>query len=696
MKDLSEQHTDELQFAAPVAKFPAFMRQGLSSQRALRQQIEELQETLADIQAIGGDDVARKTRRMIAELDAFAPAITFIGQVKSGKTTLVNALAGHPGLLPADVNPWTSVVTSLHMGHPRAEGSPAASFTFFDAGEWDHLVENGGRIGELSERTGADKEAERLRVQIAEMREKTKARLGRKFEMLLGQTHTYQTLADDLIQRYVCLGDDFETASARDRQGQFADITRSAELYLDAPHLPYAMTFRDTPGLNDTFMMREQITIKSIRDSRICCVVLSAHQALNAVDMGIIRMISNVKSRQIVIYVNRIDELAAPHRDIPEIRDSLTKTLSEATDGQTPQILFGSAAWAEAALRDTVADLPDASIAALEDYGSFSEIDGIETMEERAAVWALSGLPSLMNAFGERIEEGAGAKTVTGVRKRAANIVSGLRASSSIVTLRANGDTIKNLSVEEVGAVMNHIEERANQRLIQALDEVFASFEARVDQAQNRYVSRALDALLRHFEHNGDSEVWSYNADGLRMLMRSGYQVMGARFKKQVKAVLESTATDMTLAYGKMFNVTQEHFEVQTPSLPELPQPVTLAQMIVLDAKTSWWKSWWGQRKGWRQFADGFRELIEAETETMVHDLKVKQVADIRTLAHETLNEFIDEQRSVLIDIYSKSQVSIEDLHGLFGVTSQEEREELFDIIFEELDLDTEELGEAA
>ena len=695
MKDLGAE--DEA-IANERPAWPQFMQQGIEPLVDLREQFEELKETLADIEAIGGKNVARKIQNMSAELDAFAPAVTFIGQVKSGKTTLVNALSGRPGLLPADVNPWTSVVTSLHLGHPRPEDAPAATFTFFNDDEWDRLVENGGRIGELSERTGADKEAERLRAQIAEMREKTKARLGRKFELLLGQTHTYQYMADDLIQRYVCLGDDFETASAQNRQGQFADITRSAELYLDAPHLPCALTLRDTPGMNDTFMMREQITIRSIRDSKICCVVLSAHQALNAVDMGLIRLISSVKARQVVIFVNRIDELAAPHKQIPEIRESLQGTLSNREDPEGPQIIFGSGMWADAALTNRVSELPAASITALEDYGSYADIADLDDMNERAAVWALSGVPALYEALGERIAESTGAKAMEDVRKRAANVVSGLRSSSSIVALRAESDEIKTMSPSEINVLLSHIEERSKARLSASLDEVFATFGDRVEQAQARYISRAIDALLQHFEKNGQEQVWSYSADGLRMLMRTAYQVMRSKFDKHVSLVLEETSEELTEAYGKIFNITAENFSVETPGVPDLPPPVTLAQMIVLDIKTSLWKSWWAKHKGWRAFSDGFRELIAAETAPMVHDLKVVQVDEIRELAEDTLADFLEEQRSVLTDICEKAEINMEDLDGLFGVNSQKEREELFDIIFDELGLDNieDDLGDDA
>ncbi len=80
--------------AEPVSRtLPEFTKLGTAPLQGLRQDIEDLQETLADIQAIGGDAVSRKIRLMQHELDGFAPAVTFIGQIKSGKTTLVNAMA---------------------------------------------------------------------------------------------------------------------------------------------------------------------------------------------------------------------------------------------------------------------------------------------------------------------------------------------------------------------------------------------------------------------------------------------------------------------------------------------------------------------------------------------------------------------------------------------------------------------------
>jgi len=139
---------------------PDFARHGLEHMDAFAESMQNLEEALLDIESFGGQEAAKKADQLIHSVHEFEPSITMIGQIKSGKTSLVNAMAGRPDLLP--VNPWTSVVTSLHLNNVRQADDAVASFRFFDQGEWDFLVENGGRIGELSSRAGADDVAKSL------------------------------------------------------------------------------------------------------------------------------------------------------------------------------------------------------------------------------------------------------------------------------------------------------------------------------------------------------------------------------------------------------------------------------------------------------------------------------------------------------------------------------------------------------
>ncbi|MEL6586451.1 MAG: dynamin family protein [Pseudomonadota bacterium] len=663
---------------------------GLDAYHGYQADRAALAEVLMDIEAIGGDRIARKTAALRKDIYAFAPAITMIGQVKAGKTMLVNAMAGRPGMLPSDVNPWTSVVTSLHLGHPREDDAARAAFRFFDADEWDRLVKNGGRIGELAGRTGADREMEELRTQVAEMREKTRDRLGKRFELMLGQTHDYARFDESLIKRYVCMGDDFDAMSIEERQGQFADITRSAELWLDEGALPVPVTIRDTPGVNDTFMMREQITIRALRDSRTCVVVLSAHQALNTTDMGLIRLISTMKSRDVILFVNRVDELSDPATQIPEIEASLTATLEGQVEGTTPQVIFGSAYWATSVLDGSLDGMVPESAKALLDLASGQQGRALTGLPVQDIVWELSGLPALHAAIGDRLTQGPWARHLADLRRRAGNYVAGLRASSSVVTLHGTGDdgTVQKMPQADVDQLIAGIEGEARQGLETKLDSIFTKFSARVDQVHNSFLDRALAELLEHLEAHGDKAVWSYSPDGLRLLIRSAYQVMRRNFTRDVGGLYTTTATQLTAAYGRIFEVEATNFELAVPDVPETPQPTALAQTIALDLKTSWWKSWWGKRRGYRAFSQDFRALIEAETAPMVDELKIAQAEDIRARARHTLEEFLTEQRDVLTDMSAKSQVSIEELNGLFGVTAQEEREQLFEMLMDELDID--------
>ena len=679
-----EEVANEDGLAVPPKQLP-FMRLGLEKLDAFRDEVVDLEATLGDVVKLGGQDAEKKAARLIKQLRAFEPSITMIGQIKAGKTSLVNAMIGRPDLLPADVNPWTSVVTSLHLNAPLPDDAPTATFQFFSQGEWDHLVENGGRIGELSERAGADDELEKVRLQIAEMREKTKQRLGRKFELLLGQKHNYAELSDELVQRYVCMGDDFEDLDEDVQQGRFADITKSADLYLSADKIPMPICLRDTPGVNDTFMMREQITINALRDSRICVVVLSAHQALSSMDMGLIRLISNVKAREVVIFVNRIDELSDPGAQVPEIRDSILQTLADNNGPENPQVIFGSAYWANIALSEDLDDIVEDSAEAMYNWAEAALSAETAGMDTKELVWHLSGVPQLYRALSERIAEGPGAEILSASRKRALNLVGGVRASNAVVSMRLDGDTVEVMSGDKLKAHLAKLEEDSLNALDERLDIAFQQFGSRVDQSHKRFLDRALESLLQHLETNGEEEIWQYSPDGLRMLLRTSYQVMRRNVTSTCQDVYGNAAAELANTYRSAFGVDVENFTITPPSPPEIPAPVSLGQTIALDLQTSWWKGWWKRRKGYRAFASGFYDLIEAETAPIVDELKVRQADDIRAKAKAELKEFHAEQRAILEDISSKSEIAIDDLEDIFGITAQQERDELFDYIFEEL-----------
>ena len=78
---------------------------------ALRQQLRGCGQSLAGVLEPAGQALVREA---LGVLERHVCRIAVVGQIKSGKSTFINALIQDPTLLPTDVTPWTTAVTNLH------------------------------------------------------------------------------------------------------------------------------------------------------------------------------------------------------------------------------------------------------------------------------------------------------------------------------------------------------------------------------------------------------------------------------------------------------------------------------------------------------------------------------------------------------------------------------------------------------
>jgi hypothetical protein len=627
------------------------LKMGLDGLSGFVEERRGLETALENLARIGDETTAKMAGKLAQQLDALEPSVTMIGQVKAGKTSLVNAMVGWPGLLPADVNPWTSVVTSLHVSpRPFAEGDIRAAFRFFEPSEWDRLLEKGGRIGELAERAGHEAELEKVRRQVERMREKSRSRLGKRFELLLGQQHDYERFDEAMIERYVCLGDDFAgEGGAAEMQGRFADITKSADLYLHRPEFPMKLCIRDTPGVNDTFMMREQITIRAIRDSRICVVVLSAHQALSTVDMALIRLISNIRSREVVIFVNRIDELSDPANQVGEIRDSIRETLKKHDGPADAEIIFGSAHWANLAIADRLDELEPDSAAALLNWAE-SELEAGSADEAFVSdVWRLSGIPALYQALAARITEGVGKETLARAARSAMNLAQGVEASNEGQGPGKGAPARVKIERDQIARRADAIRAQSLAAFEAAFDAEIAGYHVRLDRSHRSFLERATASLIEHLDKHGEGAVWTYEATGLRLLLRSAYQVFGAKAQGAAKKAFGDAAAAFTALYGEAFDGLASDFAISAPPAAHIPAPVVIGQTIALDIQGNWWRNWWRRRRGYAAYAVEFYGMIEAETDPIVSDLKTVQAGAVKAEMRAILEGFLDDQREALL-----------------------------------------------
>ncbi|TMV11496.1 dynamin family protein [Arenibacterium halophilum] len=637
-----------------IALAPALgcLNAGLEPLAQLADQARSLEKSLDLLEQLAGETGQRSVIRLRDELAAFEPAITIVGQVKSGKTTLVNALAGWSDLLPADVNPWTSVVTSLHLMPGRQRQDVGARFQLMREEEWDRLLRKGGRLGELADRAGADTEMEKIRAQIEEMREKSRRRLGRKFELLLGQEHEYGYFDKNLLERYICLGDDFlseEDAPEEDDQGRFADITRSADLFLHCQSMPHPLCIRDTPGVNDTFMMREQVTINAVRNSRVCVMVLSANQALTSVDMGLIRLVSNLNARDVIIFVNRIDELQDPGEQVPEIEASIRATLAEHDGPEDAQIIFGSAYWAGRVLSETVDDMTDASAAALMNWAEAQLATGDHDLGAPDMIWQLSGLPQLNRAIAEQVVDTLGAPKLRKIAAAAVTIASGQQAANLVRIAGDSGGADQ--PIEEIRRELASLSQEHLDDLADALAAIAASHHERSDRAHKNFLERATHSLIAHLEKHGDGPVWEYSPTGLRMLLKSAHSVFTSRAQTAAAEAYQNAVADVAELYYRAFGDAVEGIQLSVPEVPAAAPPVSLAQTIALDFNDGWWRTWWRRARGYKAFAARFHAMIAAETADFITQFKTAPTNEFTARLIDVLQSFLDQSRDVLDDI---------------------------------------------
>ena len=639
---------------------PAIAPDGLDRLNSLWEQLDEIRESLDSIAGFGQGDLERRIARITRKIDSFEPNVTLIGQVKAGKTALINALVGQPGLLPSDVNPWTSVITCLHLNSRRRPEDTRAIFRFFDEEEWDRLVMTGGKLGELAQRAGFESEKEDVRRQVLEMREKSRSRLGKRFELLLGTSHVYEDFDQDLINRYVCYGEWDEDIDEGFEEGRFADITKTANIYLDLPGYPSGLCIRDTPGVNDTFMMREQITINSIRDSRLCVVVLSAGQALSTMDMALLRLISNVQSREVVIFVNRIDELFDPVKETAEIEKSLRDTLAKNDVAKDVSILFGSAYWAIHAQNNTMHKLSEGSARGLKTAAADpSNAELLESLgpkpDPRLLAWHLSGLPALHRCIADRIAEGPGRAMLEEARDETSNLLATIEAEDADALLQLNGKAPREIDRPALEHRLHALEQSVRTALHKCNVESVEELDNRMTRAQQRFIGRVLEALASHIKAYGENDRWQYNPAGLRMMLRTAYLSFGGSVKKNAEATYTVACAELEKVYVEVFGIEPGKVKLKPPQAPRLLPPATVGQTIALDLQTTWWRKWWRSRNTLQTATKQYSALIEAETGKIVDDLSKNLAAEFCRDTIAVLDDFMSAQRGSLLALADKA-----------------------------------------
>ena len=579
----------------------------------------------------------------------FSVKVSLVGQIKAGKTALTNALIGMPEMLPSDVNPWTSVVTSVNINTPKPPNKNAV-FRFYTSEEWHDMLSKGGRLGELAQRANFEAEADEMREQIQQLQERTKKRLGRNFNMLLNSQHSFLGFNPDLISRYVCLGEEGEEA---EKEGKYADVTKSADLFIDDPSYHMPITICDTPGVNDPFLLREAVTVDTLGESDLCVIVLSAHQAFSKVDIGLIRVLLSMRHEQIILFINRIDELENPHEQIKEIDGFVREVLEEQGLPGTIPIVFGSALWGAAAMGNASDHLTSEDFEVLKQFEEARAAEGGPDPNAEPGTTGystrktgdLSGVFELKQLIQDKAAQNVGRDYLDQVRKQSIDL-----ARQSEVLLEKTFQTTSPLRPDlDIDAVNDAIErvlldshdkteemtEVTSEKLLFAMSAIYRNF----IRAETVNLNEVLD-------RGGDVQQWNPDTEKLRRDLNDAYEEYSIEARNEAQQVLDRVADNVGQIYDHILMDGTDVFSVVAPDASPPKTPVSLMKTMTIDLSTNWLRAWFAKNFNRSSYIKRFSEVAREQMRTTIKEMLDIYVAgfaeDVRTASNVLLTDHIE------------------------------------------------------
>jgi signal recognition particle receptor subunit beta len=603
----------------------------------------ELRKIAADTYRLAAElrpmlDDALALDELVRDGECFACRIAVIGQVKAGKSTLVNALIQRPGFLPTDVNPWTAVVTNLHFGQPSDSG---AIYQFFDEADWQRLAA-GGRLQELSERLGLTLDMDTLVRQVGLMRESAERSLGQQFRQLLGKQHRFSSASAEVLERYVCVGDlDGEPVNRLEpARGRFADITKSADLYFDLSPFAYATTIVDTPGTNDPFLVRDTLSREALESADACILVLNAQQALSSSDMSLLRLLHGLQKNRLVVFINRVDLLANPLEDGKTVVAHVRRKLAVEFPGIAIPVIGGSAVWGEWGLSDQAGtELPGRfPLEAIQKSARARRSQGAAPQDDivrRAEIMRISGLDALLETLSQLVMQGP---TMLHLQRDQA----ALYDMVSKVYLAARGEQhsleqrMSSILEDQAAATRRQAEEldrlhaaptavaklvaTSIQNLGQVKDAAVRRLDAALRDSVRRHALSAREALLAQPAFARHEHVWQYDTAPLRRDLAQQFH----HYRKAAEQLQDAERTAKATIFAEIRDLVPDNALVDEDAPIHLIDPApsisALGQTVALELDDQW-RAWWRLWHGQKQRARKLEEVLSAEFHTVVDAL---------------------------------------------------------------------------
>ncbi|HSF93815.1 MAG TPA: dynamin family protein [Thermohalobaculum sp.] len=551
-------------------------------------------------------------RKIVSGLESPPLRIAFVGPVKAGKSTLVNAFAKQPGFLPADVNPWTTAVSALHFGLPNP-GGLRACFRFFQADEWARLAGRDTGHGIGGHPGLSDSQRDSLAQQFEQMERRARNRLGDQFHQLLGREHRVKDLNGEILRHYVCTGDPPGETPVQQRrghaEGRFADITKSADMYFDAGPFAIPTTVIDTPGINDHSVIRDEIAQQALGHADLHVLVISARQVMAEGEACLTRLARALNLSQMAVFVSGIDQLDEPAIEAPKIDRQVRQILQRQFPAADIPVIVGSGAWGELALQESPR-LASSEARKLRAFGEYLSRAGYVAASDAGLRELCSGLPRLARTLAELAAAGPFGGRIQSAVTALSDIARPVKSAAdmdvrdqSVTAPRPNVDEKTRAErrqrfADELSLVQNLVPrlealtKHRREELARVTQESLADLNAAFEGAFEAFVNIETRSL-RNVD-SAKSRIWTCDPSRMRGELEHDLVNGFARTQHAMANILSAAATDLRAIVSEHVKVDRDSFRGDFADLRSIaPSVASMAQVVAFDVEFPRWKDFW-------------------------------------------------------------------------------------------------------
>lgn len=274
--------------------------------------------------------------------------IGVIGQMKCGKSTVLNAIVFKDDVLPSATTPMTAALSVITYGKEKK-----IKAEFYTPDEWEEQKVQASRS--LSDVEG--NALEESKIKAAKDLVKRSTKLGVELNGLLGTTKEDSL---DSLEQYV--GAD----------GKYVSITKAVTIYYPEDYLK-GVEIVDTPGFNDPIVSREERTKAFLNKADVVLLMLYAGRPFDATDRDILfKDVHQCGTGKVLIGINKYD-IPYNNGEFEDeiknyVKDEITKACRDCDDSILTDILKETEPIPLSAEMALLSELPMSKVNASEVY----------------------------------------------------------------------------------------------------------------------------------------------------------------------------------------------------------------------------------------------------------------------------------------------------------------------------------------